>query len=318
MKVLKFGGKSLATYEKTQKICKYIKKIYKNDKKLIIVVSAIGNKTNELINLANEYSNNNPCKTELAKLLCTGEIESAALFAMALIHENLPAKSFSALDLDIETFGDPLDSRIAYINKSKLEKELSSGTICVVAGFQGINKDKQLTTLGRGGSDTTAAALAAIFGVDAEIYSDFDGVFAGDPRENNFKKLNQVDYQTMIDMAECGAKVLSARSTEIAKEYNIQIISKSSSAPNKKGTIISSLENDVISLTNQNHLCLITIIFNNRNKLDFIIKNVLLCLKDYNFYNLRVENSKISFLVQSAEKSQIINNVSSKLKILKK
>lgn len=317
MRVLKFGGKSLSTIEKVQKIAKFIKKIYKNDKKIIIIVSAMGKKTDELICQANKFSKDNIDKIEMAKLLSTGETESSALFAMALHAEKLKAKSFGAYELEIETFGDPLESQIAYFNKSKLQKYLNENTICIVAGFQGINKNGELTTLGRGGSDTTAVAIGAIFDVKPEIYSDFDGVFCGDPREFDFKKLKNIDFKTMKNMANAGAKVLDSRATKIAEDFNIEIISKNSEKPNHSGSIISNIETDIISIATINHLCLFSILFSNKEKQEFIIKNVLNCLKDVNFYNLRLEKDKLTFLICAENKTKILNSISKKLNLLK-
>lgn len=318
MRVLKFGGKSLSTLKKVQNIAKFIKKIYKNEKKLVIVVSAMGNKTDELINQANKFSNEKHTKNEMAKLLSTGETESAALFAMALQAENLKAKSFGAYELQIETFGDSLESRIAYINKSKLETHLNQNTICVVSGFQGINQNNEITTLGRGGSDTTAVAIGAIFGVNPEIYSDFDGVFSGDPREFNFKKLKSIDYKTMKNMADSGAKVIDSRATELAEKFNIDIISKNSEYPSRIGSKITRIENDIVSIATINHLCLVSIIFSQKSKQQFIVKNVILCLKDVDFYNFKLEKEKLSFLISSENKAKVMAEISKKLHLTSK
>ena len=169
MRILKFGGKSLETLEKTQKICKNIKKIYKNDKQLIIVVSAMGNTTNNLIEMAEHFKPENNSKRELDALLSTGETLSSSIFAMALQSVGLPAKSFSGWQIKIKTYGDHQHSLISSIDKTKLEQCLKQNVIAVVAGFQGVNCDGDITTLGRGGSDTTAAALGAVFQTNVEI-----------------------------------------------------------------------------------------------------------------------------------------------------
>ena len=318
MRVLKFGGKSLSSVEKTQNICKYIKKIYKNDKKLIIVVSAIANATNELIETYNKYSLAKiENKTELAKLLSTGETVSSALFSTMLNSMGIPAKSLSAYELEISTFGDPLCSRIAYINKQKILDCFKSNTVAVVAGFQGINKNNEITTLGRGGSDTTAVALASIFETDAEIYSDFSGVFCGDPRLLNFKKIKKANFKIMMKMAKAGAKVLDHRAVKIASDFNTRIISKSSTFPEKSGTIISNIECNLTSISEISNLTKITINFTNNN-LDFIVKKVLLCLNDIKFYNLTINNEEIHFLVEATNKLKILSDLSKKLNLLKK
>lgn len=316
MRILKFGGKSLSTPEKMQNICRYIKKIYKNDKKIIIVVSAIGKTTNDLIEKANLYSINKPTPRELDTLLSTGETISASLMAMMLSSMDVPAKNFQAFQLQISTFGAFQNSKIAYINKQPILDCFEEGFVAVVAGFQGINKNNETTTLGRGGSDTTATAMGAIFNHPVEIYSDFNGIFAGDPRIFNFKKIKKINYNLMIAMAEAGAKVLDARATKIAKEFNINIISKSSTSPTKSGTIVSNIESNIISISSQDNLCKISIVFGDKTKLNFIMKNVLDEIKNINFYNLTIESDKISFLVEQSNKFNLIKNISEKLNLL--
>ncbi len=319
MRVLKFGGKSLSSIEKTQNICKYIKKIYKNNKKIVIVVSAIGNTTNELLLLAENYSGaKEQNKTDLAKLLSTGETVSSTLFSIMLNSMGVPAKSLSAYELEISTFGDSTSSRIAYINKTKILECLNSNTVAVVAGFQGVNKNNEITTLGRGGSDTTAVAIASIFETDVEIYSDYSGVFAGDPRLLNFKKIKKASFDIMTKMAKAGARVLDARAVSLAKNFNTTIISKSSAFPERCGSIISNLESDVVSISEIDNLSKITVNFTNKNKMNFIVKNVLLYLNDCKFYNLTINNEEISFYVESQNKLEILSKLSKKLNLLKK
>lgn len=318
MRVLKFGGKSLSSPEKTQNICKYIQKIYKKEKNIVIVVSAIGNTTDKLIELAETYGNNFSSKSELAKLLSTGETQSSALFAIMLNSIGVPAKSLSAYELEIKTFGDPLDSKVAHINKSAIIKCFKSNTIAVVAGFQGINEFGEITTLGRGGSDTTAAAIAATLGCDAEIYSDFSGIFSGDPRLLNFKKIKAANYDIMIKMAKAGSKVLHHRSVEIAKKYGINIISKNSALPEMSGSIVSNIESDIVSISSISGLAKININFSNNQKLKFIAKNVLYSIKDVVFYNLIIKSDEIEFLIEEHKKIEILSFLSKKLNLTKK
>lgn len=317
MRILKFGGKSLNSFEKMQNICKYIKKIYKNDKKIIIIVSAIGSTTDNLTTLANQYGGENLNKHSLATLLSTGETQSSALFSMMLESFNIPAKCVQGHEINLTTFGSKTESLIAHLNKQKLENIINSNTVAVVAGFQGVDKNGEITTLGRGGSDTTAAAIAAVFNTPVEIYSDFDGVFAGDPRKLNFKKLKNIDYDTMIQMAKSGAKVIDERATQIAKNFGIDIISKSSTETNLSGTKISSIENNVISLQSISGLTQITITFSINHDLNFIIKNVFFELKNVKYYNFVIEKQKISFCVFDDDKNNILNSLSKKLKLIK-
>lgn len=336
MRVLKFGGKSLSSKEKCYNICKYISKIYKNDKKIIVIVSAIGNTTDELMNQSHQYLNTINCNSsnaltlchekfnnqfinaEIAKLISTGENQSASLMAIMLISMGLKAKSLSSKDVEISTYGDYLNSKISYINKSKINEILNSETIAIITGFQGINSHGEITTLGRGGSDTTAVAIASIYGVSAEIYSDYNGIFAGDPKYNNFKKINQLNYNSIISMAESGAKVLDKRAAQIAKNSNTTIISKSSSQPNLKGTIINQIENDIISICEISNLCKISIIVSNYLKLTNTANIVLKVLNNYKFYNFTCNNDKISFYIEEKNKIIIYNLLSKKLNILTK
>ena len=323
MRVLKFGGKSLGSLEKCTEICKFIKKVYKSEKEIVVVVSAIGITTDSLSNLAFDYGyekslnkSTEISKREMAKLLSTGEIQSAALFSLCLNSMGVPAKSLSASDLEISTFGDYLNSKVAYINKSKIEEVLKNKTVAVVAGFQGINKSGDITTLGRGGSDTTAVAIASIFDCEAEIYSDYNGVFAGDPKLASYKKLKNINYDTTHLMANAGAKVIDERANAIAKNFNTTIISKSSSHPNLKGTIISNIESDTISIQSLDNLCKVTIIFSNDEKFAMIFKNVINCLKNYKIYNLNYSNHKLELVINSSDKTSITAKISKTLNLL--
>lgn len=315
MRIMKFGGKSLSSPEKTQNICKFIKKIYKNDKKIIIVVSAIGKTTDNLLELSKKYNNKNPSKKELAKLLSTGEIQSASLFAMMLDSFDVPAKSFSASELQITTFGDPLYSRIASINKSVLDNCINNHTVAVVAGFQGVNKDGDITLLGRGGSDTTAVAIGAVFDTEVEIFSDFDGVFAGDPREMDYKKIKKISYDQMTAMAENGAKVIDKRASMLAKKFKIDLISKSSAAPYHKGTTISNIEDNVVAISVIDHLTRVCITFSDDEKLKLITKIVLKHIIKSKFYNFSVNSNKIIFYIENDKKTEIISQIAKALKI---
>ncbi len=315
---MKFGGKSLATREKMQNVCKFIKNCYKNDKKLIVVVSAMGNATDNLSSLAHDFGGEHASERELAALLSLGENKSAILMALMLSSMNVLAKSFQGFQLQTTTFGDYNYARIAYINKSKLESCINDGFVAVVAGFQGINSENEITTFGRGGSDTTASAIGAIFNQDVEIYSDFDGIFAGDPRYLNFKKLKSIDYDSMIAIAKSGSKVIDCRATEIAKDFKISLISKASENPNKSGTIVSDIESDTISLVTRSNLCQISVIVSNKIRMQKTINNVFLCLKECNFYKFNINDNTISFLIEEKSKQSILSLLSKKLKILNK
>jgi len=315
MRILKFGGKSLSTVEKMQNMVKYIKKIYKNEKNIIIVVSAIGQTTDNLLSLAKTYAHTSISSRELDCLLSTGETQSAALMAILLNSIGVHAKSFQAFQLELTTFGAFSNSKIAYLNKQPILDCFKNGEVAVVAGFQGINKNNETTTLGRGGSDTTACALGATFNQNVEIYSDFDGVFSGDPRLFSFKKIKSINYDAMIAMAKAGSKVLDYRATEIAKKFNFDIISKSSTLQNHKGTIVSDIESDIVSISVFDNLCKITIHFTNNNRLKNILNVVLNSLNDINFYNLTVANDNISFFIKQEFRTEVLKKISQKLKL---
>lgn len=317
MRILKFGGKSLDSLEKTQKICKYIKKIYKKEKELIIVVSAIGKTTDKLIEKASHYSHGNPSKKDMATLLSIGETESSCLFSMMLNSMNIPARSFQAKDISILTTDSYDNARIIDIDKSVLISCMQNKTVAVVAGFQGINQNGETTTLGRGGSDTTAVALGTIFNTNVEIYSDFDGVFCGDPRKLNYKKLKTISLESMCLMSENGSKVISSRASRLALNHNLKLISKSSSLPNKKGSTISPIESNNVSITAQENLCLISIVFDNEQQLKFILKNVNNIINTYKIYNLTIKNNLIQILINQSDFSKLNYVLSNKLKLLK-
>lgn len=316
MKVLKFGGKSLSTPEKVQNICRNIQKIYKKDKNLIIVVSAFGKTTNELFEKAQIFGGEKINTRELDVLLSVGETSAAALVAIMLNSMGVPAKSFQGFQIELTTFGDYQNSKIAHLNKQLILECFKKEQVVVIAGFQGINKNGDITTLGRGGSDTTAAALGAVFDIPVEIYSDYNGVFAGDPKLLNFKKLKKLNFNTMQSMAKAGAKVLDFRATEIAKKFNTNIISKSSTEMHKTGTLISNIEDNVVAISSIDALSKITITFSDKSKIKFIVKNVLSCQNNVNFYNFTINFNEISFYVESSQKLNVIKFLSKKLNLL--
>ncbi|MBN2252279.1 MAG: aspartate kinase, partial [Kosmotogaceae bacterium] len=196
--------------------------------KVIVVVSAMGKTTNDLISLAENLSEE-PDPRELAMLLSTGEQISAALLSMVLIRMGVKSISHNALQLDITTVGDFGNARIADLNLDKIYTELEDHDVIVVTGFQGVDTEGNLTTLGRGGSDTSAVAIAAKAGVPCEIFSDVAGVYTCDPKlHKDARKLEYITYDEMLEMAALGAKVLHSRSVEIAKKYNVEILCLSS------------------------------------------------------------------------------------------
>lgn len=315
MRILKFGGKSLENLQKTQNVCKFIKKTYKNDKKLIIVVSAMGNTTNDLLNLAKQFNPKNKASRELDCLLSSGETISASLVAIILNSMSVPAQSLLGWQVKINTHGDFQNSLITSIDKSKIENCLNSNTVAVIAGFQGINKNGDITTLGRGGSDTTAAALGAVFSTNVELYSDFNGMFACDPRTIKTKKLNAVSLNQLESAANDGMKLVCNRAVKLAKENNISLKLKSSTSPQSKGTLANSLEKENVLILTKSNLCEISINCSAETKLKFIAKNVIFWLNNYKIYNLGLENQNIKLTINEADKQEILQILIKKLKL---
>ncbi|WP_412520609.1 aspartate kinase [Staphylococcus simulans] len=221
--VLKFGGSSVSDFTKIRNIAEMLKNRIENDEQLIVVVSAMGKTTDQLMeNVAALTSE--PKQQELALLLTTGEQQTVSYLSMVLNDIGVQARAMTGYQAGIKTVGHHLKSRIAEINPDTFDKAFETHDVLVVAGFQGINDELELTTLGRGGSDTTAVALAAANQTPCEIYTDVDGVYATDPRVyKDAKRLSVVSYEEMMEMSALGAGVLETRSVELANNYNIPL-----------------------------------------------------------------------------------------------
>ena len=236
--VQKFGGSSVADNERIFKVARRITERYKEGNDIIVVLSAQGKTTDELIKKA--YSiNPKPSKRELDMLLATGEQQSVALMAMAIRSLGFPVISLNAAQVGIRTTSAYGNARIRTINTERIEQELVRKNIVLITGFQGINKYDDITTLGRGGSDTSAVMLAAVTHADScEIYTDVDGVYTADPRiVPNARKLDEISYDEMLEFAALGAKVLQSRSVEVAKKYNVNLVVRNSLNENP-GTVV--------------------------------------------------------------------------------
>lgn len=236
--VQKFGGTSVADAEKIRRATKRVINAVKNGYSVVVVASARGQQTDELIADALEL-NPNPPKREMDQLLSTGEQQSVSLFAMALDAAGYPAISFTGGQVQMLTDSVHTKARIKSIGVERVRKQLDEGKIVLVAGFQGIDEHGNITTLGRGGSDTTAVALAAALGAkECEIYTDVDGVYTTDPRIfKEAMKLEQISYDEILEMASMGAGVMHSRSIEFGKKYGVKIHVRSS-FEEKEGTII--------------------------------------------------------------------------------
>ncbi|WP_313185136.1 aspartate kinase [Lacrimispora sp.] len=236
--VKKFGGSSVADKERIFNVAKRCIEEYEKGNQVVVVLSAMGKTTDGLIAKALEI-NPNPPKRELDMLLATGEQVSVALMAMAMNSLGVPAVSLNAAQVAMHTTSAYGTAKLKRIDRSRIQHELEARKIVIVTGFQGVNKYEDLTTLGRGGSDTTAVALAAALHADAcEIYTDVDGVYTADPHiVPNARKLPEVSYDEMLEFASLGAKVLHNRSVEMAKRYGVQLVVLSS-LTRAEGTVV--------------------------------------------------------------------------------
>lgn len=227
--VQKYGGSSVANAERVFNVARRILKAQAGDNDMVVVLSAQGKTTDGLIAKAKEI-NPKASRREMDMLLATGEQQSVALMAMAISALGGRAVSLNAAQVGIETTNTYSNARIRTIHRERIENELEQGNIVLVTGFQGVNQLGDVTTLGRGGSDTSAVALAAALNADiCEIYTDVDGVYTADPRVvPDAQKLDEISYDEMLELASLGAKVLHSRSVEVAKKYNVKLVVRSS------------------------------------------------------------------------------------------
>ncbi|HSD10206.1 MAG TPA: aspartate kinase [Candidatus Binatia bacterium] len=236
--VQKYGGTSVGTVERIREVAKRVASYRRRGHRLVVVVSAMAGETNRLLDLARQVAAR-PSERESDALVASGEQVSAALLALALQDLGVKASSFLGHQVRISTDSAFGRARIRSINKERLLAALDRDTVAVVAGFQGVDSDDNITTLGRGGSDTTAVALAAVLSADVcEIYTDVDGVYTSDPRiVPHARKLDRISFDEMLELASLGAKVLQIRSVEFAKRYNVPVHVRSSFTDNE-GTLV--------------------------------------------------------------------------------
>jgi len=255
--VQKYGGTSVADPDRMRAVADHVAFTKRHGNDVVVVVSAMGKSTDNLIKLANEVSSTQPGR-ELDMLLTTGERVSMALVCMALIDRGIDAVSFTGSQVGIITDTAHGKAKILEVRGDRVRAALADGKVCVVAGFQGVSTDKEITTLGRGGSDTTAVALAAALGADScEIYTDVTGVFSADPRiVPQARKLTKINSDEMLEMAGAGSKVLALRSVEFARNHNVPLHVRSSftwepgtwvtsEEPSMEDPIISGVVTDV-------------------------------------------------------------------------
>ena len=248
--VQKFGGTSVGTVERISAVADIIKNSSKSNK-IIVVVSAMGGETNKLVNLANHFGNN-PDKREFDALVATGETVSSALLSMALHSKGVKARSYSASQISIKTTNTYSKAKILDVDAKKILEVLDNNTIPIITGFQGITESGDITTLGRGGSDTTAVAIASQVGAcRCDIYTDVDGIYTTDPKiVSNAKKLDSITMEEMLELAGQGARVMQTRAVEFANKFKVPV-KVLSSFSNSSGTLITlkedGMENALVS-----------------------------------------------------------------------
>lgn len=290
--VLKFGGTSVASTKKIKEVVKIIKQELSKNSKVIVVISAMAGITNSLISLCSEISslNSRDNLAEYDSILATGEMVSSALLSLAMQSEDIAARSVFAWQLPIFTSDDYTKAIVNNIGHDNniIDECLKNNIVPVIAGFQGVTKKGRLTTLGRGGSDTTALLIAAKFCADrCDIYTDVDGIFSADPRlVKKAIRLDIVSFEEMLELASCGAKVLATRSVEIAMRYNIPVRVLSTFLTT---SLLNSLKKDNISLFN--HGSLIT----SKDKI-MENKSISAITSNQNISLVKVKNDNIDFI----------------------
>ena len=308
--VLKFGGSSVSDNDKLKIVANKIISEYKKNNKVVVIVSAQGKTTDKLIEEANELSDN-ISKRELDVLLSCGEQISISKLAILLNSFGYNAISLTGWQAGIYTNNTNQNAIIERINTNRILEELNQNKIVIIAGFQGINEKLDITTLGRGGSDTTAVAIAAALKAKkCYIYSDVDGVYTTDPNKvKDAKKLSNISYDEMLEISSEGAKVLHNRCIEIGDKFNIPIITEST-FNNKEGSIISDKieENSVKSIVKK-EISRISIVGNGISRNIYLIKSILNIIdtEKLDILNFEVSESKISITFKNIIEDRILN-----------
>ena len=308
--VLKSGGSSVADNEKLKLVADKIISLYEKNHNIVVVLSAQGKTTDKLILEAKELSENTE-EREMDVLLSTGEQMATAKLSILLNQMGYPAISLTGWQAGIYTNNSNQNAIIQYIDTSRIRKELEKDKIVIVAGFQGINKNMDITTLGRGGSDTTAVAIAAALGAkNCYIFSDVDGVYTTDPnRLKEAQKLSALSYEEMLEVSSEGARVLHNRCIEIGEKFKVPIITKST-FNNKPGTVISDIieENTIKSIVKK-EVSRISIIGNGIIRNFDIIHNILNLIEKekLEMLNFEVSESKISITFKNIIEDEMLN-----------
>ena len=314
--VIKFGGSSVADNSKLQLVANKVIKLYDEDNNVVVVVSAQGKKTDQLIKEAEELSLK-PDKREMDALISVGEQISASKLAILLNYLGYQAISLTGWQAGIHTSDENQNAKIEYIDCTRIEKELDEGKIVVVTGFQGINDNNDITTLGRGGSDTTAVALAAsLKAKQCYIYSDVDGIYSADPNKvEGTRKLTDISYEEMHALSSEGAKVLHDRCVEIGEKYTVPIVT-GSTFNNNPGTVISNkLEATGIKSIVKKDVSRISVIGFGISSRDEII-NKILDIANKNsleIFNIDISRTKISIVFKEMVKDEILQELHKEL-----
>jgi aspartate kinase len=262
--VMKFGGTSVGTIELIHKIANYIKNRKDTEENIVVVVSAMGKSTDYLIEMAKQVSKKLN-KREIDTLLATGEQQTIALLSLALQNEDVDAISLTGFQAGFKTTSTHNKGIIKDVDVVRVKHHLEEGKVVVVAGFQGISEDGDITTLGRGGSDTSAVALAAKLGYKCEIYTDVDGIYTVDPRVyQKAKKIDKISYEEIMEMSALGAGVLETRSVELAKKFNVPLYLGKSLSEEGSGTYIMNEEilletKPITGISITDHVAMITL-----------------------------------------------------------
>ncbi len=301
--VQKYGGSSLPDIEKLKMISEMIAAVKKQGYDIVVVVSAMGKTTNSLINMAKEISPN-PSRREMDMLLSTGERTTMALLCIALNELGVDAISLTGSQAGIITNDRHNDARIIEVRPIRVQDELEKGKVVVIGGFQGVSYKRDITTLGRGGSDTSAVALAAALNAErCEIYSDVDGVYTTDPNlVKEAKHLPELSYQQIQEMAEAGAKVLNAQAIQFAKEAKIALYSRSTFNPGKE-TIIKEVTKKELSGVRAvvYETDIVRVLVNNPSKIELVanfLEEKQIAMKEFQYYALgKNSDCKSSFLI---------------------
>lgn len=294
--VQKYGGTSVANKEKLMDVSQNVIREIKKGRKLVVVVSAQGKTTNKLIEEEKEITEN-PNSREHDVLVSVGEQITISKLAMMLNDLGYKVKSYTGWQIPIVTTSENKSARIKWINSEKLRKDLEDGYTIIVAGFQGVDENNNITTLGRGGSDTTAVAIAASLNTRCDIYTDVDGVLTADPRSiENAKKINNISYDEMLEFASMGAKVLHNRCVEIAKNYDIDLRVRTVKDGNPtKGTRVSDTKNletySINGVTRDSDVCKVSV-FGNEKGLNTYELCDILAEKNIDIDLVTLENEK--------------------------